>query len=103
MSETSSWPAARRTRHYDPEVTRRLEALTAAPMDTLKHDAEQAAIRGRAGVSGRATLTGLLEFKGRTFRFGSCDALAAVLDFAEAAERGLDARRIPKAWPRSSR
>lgn len=36
------------------------------------------------------TLTGTVEFRGRSFRLGPCEAIAPMLDFAEAAAKGLD-------------
>jgi hypothetical protein len=50
--------------------------------DAAVHKAQAAA----EGVS----LTGTVTFRGRQFRLGPCDAVAPMLDFAEAASRGLD-------------
>lgn len=36
------------------------------------------------------TLPGTVEFRGRSFRLGPCEAIAPMLDFAEAAAKGVD-------------
>jgi hypothetical protein len=89
----SGWPQATddgQPRVADPATVHRLETALGVPMDTLKHDAEQTAIAEAQAAADGLKIPENVEFRGRTFTFGNCDSLAPTLDFAEAAEKGLD-------------